>query len=79
MAFEKYMQNPPVKEALRAGLPLPMFALLETTGRTSGKRRHTPVKTGGTAMSSDTPALPDLASAQHGPASTRTLLPVSQS
>jgi hypothetical protein len=42
VAFEKYVQNPPVKAALRAGLPLPMFALLETTGRTSGKRRHTP-------------------------------------
>jgi deazaflavin-dependent oxidoreductase (nitroreductase family) len=46
VAFEKYVQNPPVKAALRAGLPLPMFALLETTGRTSGKRRHTPVING---------------------------------
>jgi deazaflavin-dependent oxidoreductase (nitroreductase family) len=46
LAFEKYVQNPPVKAALRAGLPLPMFALLETTGRISGKRRHTPVING---------------------------------
>jgi hypothetical protein len=40
--FEKHLQNPPVRLALLAGLPLP-FALLETTGRTSGKRRRTPV------------------------------------
>jgi deazaflavin-dependent oxidoreductase (nitroreductase family) len=46
VAFEKYLQTPPVKAALRAGLPLPMFALLETTGRTSGRRRHTPVING---------------------------------
>jgi deazaflavin-dependent oxidoreductase (nitroreductase family) len=46
VAFEKYVQNPPVKAALRAGLPMPMFALLETTGRASGKRRHTPVING---------------------------------
>jgi deazaflavin-dependent oxidoreductase (nitroreductase family) len=45
-AFEKYVQNPPVKAALRAGVPLPMFALLETTGRASGKRRITPVING---------------------------------
>jgi deazaflavin-dependent oxidoreductase (nitroreductase family) len=45
-AFEKYVQNPPVTAVLRAGLPLPMFALLETTGRSSGKRRHTPVING---------------------------------
>jgi deazaflavin-dependent oxidoreductase (nitroreductase family) len=41
--FEKYPQNPPVRLALLAGLPLPVFALLETTGRSSGKRRRTPV------------------------------------
>jgi deazaflavin-dependent oxidoreductase (nitroreductase family) len=46
VAFEKYVQNPPVKAALRVGLPLPMFALLETIGRTSGIRRHTPVING---------------------------------
>jgi deazaflavin-dependent oxidoreductase (nitroreductase family) len=46
IAFEKYVQNPPIKAALRAGLPLPMFALLETTGRTSGGRRQTPVING---------------------------------
>ena len=41
--FEKYLQNPPVRLALLAGLPLPPFALLETTGRSSGKPRRTPV------------------------------------
>jgi deazaflavin-dependent oxidoreductase (nitroreductase family) len=46
VAFEKYLQNPPVKAALRAGVPLPMFALLETIGRTSGIRRQTPVING---------------------------------
>lgn len=46
VAFERYLQNPPVKAALRAGFPLPMFALLETTGRASGKRRQTPVING---------------------------------
>jgi deazaflavin-dependent oxidoreductase (nitroreductase family) len=46
VAFERYLQNPPVKAALRAGLPLPMFALLETTGRNSGRPRHTPVING---------------------------------
>jgi deazaflavin-dependent oxidoreductase (nitroreductase family) len=46
VAVEKYLQNPPIKAALRAGLPLPMFALLETTGHTSGRRRHTAVING---------------------------------
>jgi deazaflavin-dependent oxidoreductase (nitroreductase family) len=41
--FEKYLENPPVRLALLAGLPLPPLALLETTGRRSGKRRRTPV------------------------------------
>jgi hypothetical protein len=46
VAVEKYLQNPPVKAALRAGLPLPIFTLLETTGHTSGRRRHTMVING---------------------------------
>jgi deazaflavin-dependent oxidoreductase (nitroreductase family) len=41
--LEKYLQNPPVRLALLAGLPLPVLALLETTGRRSGKPRRIPV------------------------------------
>jgi deazaflavin-dependent oxidoreductase (nitroreductase family) len=41
--FEQHLQNPPVRLALLTGLPLPPFALLETTGRTSGKPRRTPL------------------------------------
>src|SRR5262244_2931979 len=43
---QKYFLNPPIKAALTLGLPLPGFALLETTGRKSGKRRRTPVGDG---------------------------------
>jgi deazaflavin-dependent oxidoreductase (nitroreductase family) len=38
--------NPPMLIALRLGLALRAFALLETTGRRSGKRRLTPVGNG---------------------------------
>lgn len=44
--FERHCQNPLVRAALRAGLPLPMFALLETTGRSSGLPRQTPIING---------------------------------
>lgn len=44
--FERHLQNPPVRAALRAGVPLPGLALLETTGRKSGEPRHTPVGNG---------------------------------
>jgi len=44
--FERRFQNPVVRAALRAGVPLPMFALLQTTGRTSGQPRQTPVING---------------------------------
>jgi deazaflavin-dependent oxidoreductase (nitroreductase family) len=44
--FERYLQNPPVKAALLAGLPMPLFALVETTGRRTGRRRRTPVING---------------------------------
>jgi hypothetical protein len=30
-AFEKYVENPPIKMALRLGIPPPVLALLETT------------------------------------------------
>jgi deazaflavin-dependent oxidoreductase (nitroreductase family) len=43
--------NPAVKAAARAGLPLPGYVLLETTGRRSGKPRQVPV---GKALEGDT-------------------------
>ena len=45
-AFERYVQNPPIRLALRAGIPSPIFALIETTGRRSGKPRCNPVING---------------------------------
>lgn len=42
-AFERYVQNPPVKLALLLGVPNPVLALLETTGRRTGKQRRIPV------------------------------------
>src|SRR5882757_5411459 len=44
--IQKYILNPPIKLALAMGLPLPGYALLETTGRKSGKSRRTPVGDG---------------------------------
>lgn len=44
--LQKYLLNPPIKIALAAGVPLPGYALLETTGRKSGKPRRTPVGNG---------------------------------
>jgi deazaflavin-dependent oxidoreductase (nitroreductase family) len=44
--LQKYFLNPPIKVALAAGLPLPGYALLETTGRKTGKPRRTPVGDG---------------------------------
>ena len=43
--------NPLVKAAARAGLPLPIVVILETTGRRSGKPRRAPV---GKALEGDT-------------------------
>jgi deazaflavin-dependent oxidoreductase (nitroreductase family) len=43
--------NPFVKAASNAGLPLPGIAILETTGRRSGRPRRTPV---GKALDGDT-------------------------
>jgi len=43
--FQRYVLNPPIKLALRVGVPLG-YALLETTGRVSGKPRRTPVGNG---------------------------------
>ena len=49
--FAKYVLNPVVKTAVRAGIPLPGLAILETTGRKSGQPRRTPV---GKAVEGDT-------------------------
>jgi deazaflavin-dependent oxidoreductase (nitroreductase family) len=43
--------NPLVRAAARAGLPLPGYVLLETTGRRSGQPRQVPV---GKALDGDT-------------------------
>jgi deazaflavin-dependent oxidoreductase (nitroreductase family) len=43
---EKYLLNPLMTSALRAGIAPRTFALLETTGRHSGAPRHTPVGNG---------------------------------
>jgi len=45
-ALGKWLINPPVRGALRLGIPLPGTALLETTGRRSGQPRRTPVTDG---------------------------------
>src|SRR5207244_11753689 len=44
--LQKYLFNPPIKVALAMGLPLPGYALLETTGRKTGRSRRTPVGDG---------------------------------
>lgn len=44
--LEKYVFNPSVRLALRLGIAPRGFALLETTGRRSGRRRLTPVGNG---------------------------------
>lgn len=41
--FQKYALNPPLKLLGAAGLLPPIYAVIETTGRRSGKRRRTPV------------------------------------
>ncbi len=44
--LERYLFNPQVRLALRLGMAPRNFALLETTGRRSGKLRQTPVGNG---------------------------------
>lgn len=44
--FERHIQNPVVRRALDSGVPLPMFAMLETTGRKTGQTRQTPLING---------------------------------
>jgi deazaflavin-dependent oxidoreductase (nitroreductase family) len=43
---EKHLANPPLRALLRLGLAPRAFALLETTGRRTGRRRLTPVGNG---------------------------------
>lgn len=45
-ALQKYVFNPPIKLLFALGLASPGYALLETTGRKTGKTRHTPVGDG---------------------------------
>lgn len=44
--IQKYVLNPPIKFLLAIGLAPPGYALLETTGRKTGKPRRTPVGDG---------------------------------
>lgn len=44
--LQKYVFNPPIKFLFAAGLVPPGYALLETTGRKTGKLRRTPVGNG---------------------------------
>lgn len=41
--LQKYFLNPPIKALLTIGVVPPGYALLETTGCKTGKRRRTPV------------------------------------
>lgn len=43
---EKYVLNPPMRLGLRMGLTPRNFAMIETTGRRTGKTRRTPVGNG---------------------------------
>src|SRR5713101_4785146 len=45
-ALQEYVLNPPIKLLFAVGIAPPGYALLETTGRTTGKARRTPVGDG---------------------------------
>jgi deazaflavin-dependent oxidoreductase (nitroreductase family) len=45
-ALQKYVFNPPIRFLFTIGVVPPGYALLETTGRKSGKPRRTPVGNG---------------------------------
>lgn len=45
-ALQKYLLNPPIKLMFAIGVVPPGYALLETTGRKSGRPRRTPVGDG---------------------------------
>ena len=42
-ALQKHVLNPPIKLLFAVGIVPPGYALLETTGRKTGKARRTPV------------------------------------
>jgi deazaflavin-dependent oxidoreductase (nitroreductase family) len=44
--LHRYVLNPPIRWLLTVGVAPPGYALLETTGRVSGRRRHTPIGNG---------------------------------
>ena len=44
--LQKYLLNPPIKLLFAIGVAIPGYALLETTGRKTGKPRRTPVGSG---------------------------------
>jgi len=44
--LQEYLPNPPIRLLLAIGLAPPGYALLETTGRKTGKPRRTPVGNG---------------------------------
>jgi deazaflavin-dependent oxidoreductase (nitroreductase family) len=44
--LQKYLFNPPIKFLFALGLAVPGYALLETTGRKTGRPRRTPVGNG---------------------------------
>jgi len=46
LALQKYLLNPPVRALMAIGLAPPVYALLETKGRKTGKPRVTPVGNG---------------------------------
>ena len=45
-AVQKYLLNPPIKLLFALGIVPPGYAMLETTGRKTGKPRRTPVGDG---------------------------------
>ena len=50
--LQKYVVNPPIKFLFAMGIAPPGCALLETTGRKTGRPRRTPVGDGLVAISS---------------------------
>jgi deazaflavin-dependent oxidoreductase (nitroreductase family) len=44
--LQKYLLNPPIRLLLALGIAPPGYAVLETTGRRSGRARRTPVGNG---------------------------------
>jgi len=51
-ALQKYVLNPPIKMLFALGMAPPGYALLETSGRKTGKAGRTPVGDAASAISS---------------------------